>query len=128
MVVAPVDAEKDEAQHVHQKRRQDRPERLDAGAVRHLQLEHHDRDEDRDHAVAERLESTFAHVSASSSEDGGRAGARVLLAFRDHTLAFRLLNPYTHLRGPAEAGRHGTPRLSYAESTRTARPARRRRR
>jgi hypothetical protein len=29
--------------------------------VRHLQFEHHDRDDDRDHAVAEGFESSFGH-------------------------------------------------------------------
>src|SRR5262249_25429970 len=36
-------------------------EDLPTGAVRHLQLEDHDRDDDGDHAVAESCETIFSH-------------------------------------------------------------------
>ena len=61
VMIVPVDAENHEAQHVGEEHRHDRLQRRPVGAVRHLELQHHDRDEDGDHAVAERLEPPFAH-------------------------------------------------------------------
>ena len=62
VMVVPVDAEEDEAQDVGQKHRQQWTERLAVGAVRHLQLQHHDRDQYGEYAVAERFEPAFAHA------------------------------------------------------------------
>ena len=56
VVVVPVDAQVDEAQHVAQEHRQQRAQVGEIVAVRHLQLQHHDGDDDGEHAVAERLE------------------------------------------------------------------------
>src|SRR5258706_3609659 len=61
VMVAPVDSEVNEAQDVNQKHGQNRRQRFEVRAVRNLQLEHQDRDEDREHAIAERLESPFGH-------------------------------------------------------------------
>ena len=61
VVVVPVDAEEHEAQHVAQERPATSGRSAPGRAVRDLQLEHHDRDEDRDHAVAEGFEPSFAH-------------------------------------------------------------------
>jgi hypothetical protein len=61
MVVVPVDAQEEEAQHVAQEDREQRPEREEVRAVRHLQLQDHDRDQDGDHPVAERLHASLGH-------------------------------------------------------------------
>jgi hypothetical protein len=65
VMVVPVDPEVREGQHVGQERRQERPEGFEVRSVRNLQLEHHDRDEDRDHAVAEGLEAPLGHRGAT---------------------------------------------------------------
>ena len=65
MVVVPVDAEVDEAQHVAEEHGHERPSAARSVAVRHLQLQHHDGDDDGDHAVAERLEPILFHDASS---------------------------------------------------------------
>jgi hypothetical protein len=61
MVVVPVDAEEDEAEHVGaqfcRQRRQPRP----IVTFGRLKLEHHDGDQNCNDAVAERFEPPFAH-------------------------------------------------------------------
>src|SRR5215470_6002464 len=61
MVVVPVDRDKHEAQDVAEKDRQERRERAGLPATRHLHLEDHDRDDDRDHAVGEGFEPSLTH-------------------------------------------------------------------
>jgi hypothetical protein len=61
VVVVPVDAEVGEAQNVGQKNRLLRPQSRQTGAVRRAQLEHADRDDDGQHAVAERFEPVLAN-------------------------------------------------------------------
>src|SRR5437899_473552 len=61
MMVVPVDAEQHEAQHVHENRRYDAAQRAPVRAMRRAKLEHHDRDENRDDAVTECLESRLVH-------------------------------------------------------------------
>src|SRR5580704_2484360 len=67
MVVVPVDAEKDEAERIHEEARSHvaLEEGRESRSVWPVQFEHHDGDKNRDHPVAERLESSFAHRSAS---------------------------------------------------------------
>jgi hypothetical protein len=61
VMVVPVDAEVHEAQQVGEKRRHDRPQGMNSAPVGHVEFKHHDRDEDRDHAVAECLEPALGH-------------------------------------------------------------------
>src|ERR1051325_10040502 len=65
VMVVPVDSHKDEAEDVAKKSRQPRLERGEVGAVRHFEFEHHNGDDDREHAIAECFESAFAHLFAS---------------------------------------------------------------
>ena len=61
MVVVPVDAEQHEAQHVSQKDRYERDKRVPGRVVRHMKLEHHDRNHNREYPVTERFESSLCH-------------------------------------------------------------------
>src|SRR5207237_5344920 len=64
MVIAPVDAEEDEAENVGEEEREERLECAQISAVRHVQLEDHDGDEDGDHAVAEGFEARACHAAS----------------------------------------------------------------
>src|SRR5262245_39808378 len=64
MMIAPVDADVNEAEHIAHEHRNERRERFQAIAVRNLHLEHHDRYDDRDNSVAEPLESVLDHTSS----------------------------------------------------------------
>ncbi len=81
MVVVPVDGEIDEAQHVDHEVRRHAHERGPAGAVRDLQLQHHDGDDDRQDAVAEGRQPLFSHAVlvrldwSSPKSISGRASA-----------------------------------------------------
>ena len=61
MVVDPVDAQVDEAQDVGQQLGSQRRQGIERGPVRWSQLEDHDRDDDGEDAIAERLEPALAH-------------------------------------------------------------------
>ena len=65
VMVVPVDADEHEAQHIRQEHRHQRRECCEIGSVRHLHLQHHDRDDDRDHAIAERFQPSLAHSMLS---------------------------------------------------------------
>src|SRR5262245_15971340 len=67
MMVVPVDGEKREAQHVHQELGPQGLERRPARAVRRVQLEHHDGDDDRDHTVTEGFEPPLGHRPSFST-------------------------------------------------------------
>src|SRR5262249_11946791 len=61
VMIIPIDRQIDEAQYVADEIRSHASKNLPTGAVRHLQLEDHDRDDDGDHAVAESCETIFSH-------------------------------------------------------------------
>src|SRR5579871_2961989 len=62
MMVVPVDTDINEAEDITEKDRQQRPQRFHSAAIRHLHLQHHNRDDDRNYAVAEGLQSALAHL------------------------------------------------------------------
>jgi hypothetical protein len=64
MMIVPVDADEDEAQDVAEEDRQQRPQFVQAVAMRHPELQHHDRDDDRDHTIAERFQPSLAHPAS----------------------------------------------------------------
>src|SRR6266478_813762 len=70
MMIVPVDGDDDEAEYVGEKYRQESRQRGQVGAVRDLKLQHHDRDEDRDHSIAERAQPFIAHRVACSISRG----------------------------------------------------------
>jgi len=61
MVIVPEDADVDVAEHIDEKDRQSRLKRSDIGAGRYLHLQDHDGDDNRHHAISERLEPPFGH-------------------------------------------------------------------
>jgi hypothetical protein len=65
VVIAPVDADEDEAHQVGGDHRGEGTQRLQRGSVRHLQFEDHDGDDDGDDAVAECFQARFSHIRQS---------------------------------------------------------------
>src|SRR5215831_10350965 len=65
VVVIPIDTQVDEAQHVAQEDGDHGPQRLDALAVGHLHLQHHDGDEDGDYAITERFQPILSHTACA---------------------------------------------------------------
>jgi hypothetical protein len=62
MMIVPVDPKVDKAKHVTHEHRKKRRERFEVIAMWNLQLENHDRDNDRENTVAERFKSVLAHA------------------------------------------------------------------
>ena len=67
VMIVPVNAEIDEAQHITEKNRQQRTQGGQINTVRHFHFQHHDGDDDGEHAIAERLHAVFAHDPPSQS-------------------------------------------------------------
>ena len=65
MMVVPINPHVNEAQQVTRENRGQRfrLQRAEVGTVRGMQLEHHDRNDDGDHAVTERFETVFLHAA-----------------------------------------------------------------
>src|SRR5687767_4859379 len=61
VMIVPINADVDETQDVIEKDRQKRLESGKGYAVRHLEFQHHNGDDDRNDAIAERLQSSLAH-------------------------------------------------------------------
>ena len=61
VMIAPVDRDVDETKHVTQEDRYRLLERAEVGGVRRLQIEHHDRDDDGDHAITEGNDPVLFH-------------------------------------------------------------------
>src|SRR3569832_2040772 len=61
VMVAPVDPDIDEAERIEQQRPPRLRQRVERHAMRRLQVQHHDGDDDGDHAIAERLDPPLAH-------------------------------------------------------------------
>src|SRR5262245_20247865 len=74
VMVVPVDADVHEAQDVTEKLRDELLERLARRIVRSLQFEHHNRDDDGEHAIAEGFQTAFTHACDPTPER--RAGHR----------------------------------------------------
>src|SRR5690242_2213943 len=75
MVIIPVDSYIQEAHHIAEENRKQRAQRGNTFALRHLHFQHHDRDDDREHAVAESFKPALAHTrhtTGASPKSKGR--------------------------------------------------------
>nr|GFD15727.1 hypothetical protein [Tanacetum cinerariifolium] len=63
VVVVPINAHVHKAQHVAQEDGQQWPQRRKVVAVRYLEFQHHDSEDDGEHAIAEGFEAGFMHSS-----------------------------------------------------------------
>src|SRR5262245_24791456 len=62
MMIVPVDAENDETQNVTEEDRRDWSQRREVRPDWYAQLEHHDRDDYRDHAITEGFQAIAGHL------------------------------------------------------------------
>src|SRR5262245_31877287 len=68
VVVIPIDTKVDEAQHVAQDYGDQWYQLLDALAVGHLDLQHHDGDDNGDHAITERFKPILSHAACAHAQ------------------------------------------------------------
>src|SRR4029450_5102554 len=68
VVVIPIDTQVDEAQHVAQEDGDHWHQSLEALAVGHLHLQHHDGDEDGDHAITDRFKPILSHAECARAQ------------------------------------------------------------
>jgi hypothetical protein len=61
VMIVPINAEVNKAEDVTEKHGQQRLQGGESGAMRHFQFQHHDGDDNCQHAVAECFESAFGH-------------------------------------------------------------------
>src|SRR2546426_4624166 len=86
VMVVPVDAYVDKAEDIAQEDGKERPQCREVTAVRDLELQHHDGDDDCEHAVAERFKTSFWHEGPSRQERGRRLTAiRLVVRSEEHT-------------------------------------------
>src|ERR1700739_614195 len=62
MMIVPIDADINETQDVAEEDRQYGQQVVRAVTPRYFHFQHHDRDDDRDHAIAESLQSSCPHL------------------------------------------------------------------
>ena len=105
VVVVPVDAQVHEAQHVAQEERRERTQRIEVGPVRDPQLEHHDRDDDGDDAVAEGFHASLGHRRSSPGRDSIRVPRRSRSARRAARRTAGMTEQST--KRPVDVGRPG---------------------
>ena len=87
-MVIPVDADVDKTEHVGEKNREQRTKRVEVGAVRDLQLQHHDSNDNRDDPIAERFEPVGFHRAILTGSSSAAISAPLVLACRDRLTAF----------------------------------------
>jgi hypothetical protein len=67
MMIAPIDADEDEAKCVAEKYWGQRDQRSPSGVMRDFELQHHNRDDDGDHSIAESFQTVLSHLFKSSA-------------------------------------------------------------
>src|ERR1041385_8176576 len=67
MMVVPVNSDVNETQEIAEEHRQQRHQVLQTVTMRHLHLQHHDGDDDCDHAIAECFQSPLGHLPSAST-------------------------------------------------------------
>src|SRR5579872_2004710 len=67
VMIVPIDPHIDEAEHIAQENRRERNEHSNAVSLRRLQLQHHNRDDDRNHSIAKRLKPPRPHLYPPTS-------------------------------------------------------------
>jgi hypothetical protein len=72
VMIVPIDTQINETQNIAQKYRQQRFEGHQIRTVRNLQFQHHNRNNDGKHTVAESFEPRFVHIPSQANRSSGR--------------------------------------------------------